>query len=187
MIKVSPLQNGNNVLSYLSQTSWHYDNAVTADYEINNTTAVLFLSLRFHSCKPEYIHKRINKLKPYKLRVLLVHVDVPNYNKTLRELFNTVPLTMVLAFTTEECSRYIQGFNLSGTRSIKAIRRKENDHSTFLRSFPKVNKSDVIQVFERYETLESFFEKSEGEIEVTQGFGKIKAQTITRYLDMEFK
>lgn len=187
MIKVSPLQNGNNVLTYLSQTSWHYDNAITPDYEINNTVGVLFLSLRFHSCKPEYIHKRVRRLKPYKLGILLIHVDVPNYSSTIRELFNTTPLTMLLGFSTEECSRYIQGLNLSAGRSINAIRRKENDQMAFLSSFPKINKDNVKRVIEEFGTLENFFGKSEDEIEQVRGFGRTKAQSIVRYLNMDFK
>lgn len=185
MIKVSPVQTGNNVLNYLSQTTWHYDNAISADYEINSTIGVLFLSLRFHSCKPEYIHRRINRLWPYKLQVLLVHVDVQNYSKSIRELFGTVSLTMVLGFSTEECSRYLQGLNLSN-RSVNAIRRKDADPETFLNSFPRINKTDVQKIVEKHSTLEQFFRDAE-KAESIQGIGKTKAQNILKYLNMEFR
>ncbi|CAD25852.1 ERCC1-LIKE DNA EXCISION REPAIR PROTEIN [Encephalitozoon cuniculi GB-M1] len=187
MIKVSPLQKGNSVLGYLSNTSWHYDNSITPDYEINSSVALLFLSLRFHSCKPEYIHKRISKLKPYKTRVLLVHVDIPNYSKMIRELFETTSLTMVLGFSVEECSRYIQGFNIAGRRSIDVIRRGSCDGEGFLCTFPKVNKSDAQQILGDCGTLQRFFGRSSGEMERIQGLGKSKAEEIIKYLNMQFE
>ncbi|AFN83937.1 Ercc1-like DNA excision repair protein [Encephalitozoon romaleae SJ-2008] len=187
MIKVSPLQKGNSVLDYLSNATWHYDNSITPDYEVNGSVALLFLSLRFHSCKPEYIYKRINKLKPYKVRVLLVHVDVPNYSKMIRELFRTVSLTMVLGFSVEECSRYIQGFDAAGRRSIDIIRRGSRDEEGFLCSFPKVNKSDVQQILKDCGTLQKFFGKSSEEMERIQGLGKSKAEEIIKYLNMQFE
>jgi DNA excision repair protein ERCC-1 len=185
MIKVSPLQKGNNVLSYLSQSSWQYDDSITPDYEINHTTAILFLSLRFHSCKPEYIHKRVRKLKPYKLRILLVQVDVPAYAKALQELYSTTTMTVVLGFSYEECSRYIQGFNLSSSRPIDGIRRKENDSNAFLSCFPKINKSDIAQVNRSCETLEAFLVRED--MTRIPGFGKAKAEEISRYLNMPFR
>lgn len=185
MIKVSPLQRGNSVLNYLSQTLWHYEDGMTADYEVNGTTGILFLSLRFHSCKPEYIHKRIRRLKAYKLQVLLVHVDVANYNRTVRELLNSVLLTMVLGFSNEECSRYIQGFNVG--QSINAIRRRENDQQGFLGRFPLVNKTDVGEVMSRYGSVGEFLLSGSAEMEKIKGFGKAKAESISRYVWMGFK
>ncbi|ADM12453.1 Ercc1-like DNA excision repair protein [Encephalitozoon intestinalis ATCC 50506] len=187
MIKVSPLQKGNNVLNYLSNASWHYDNSITPDYEINRSTALLFLSLRFHSCKPEYIHKRINKLKPYKVKVLLVHVDIPNYSKTIQELFDTTSLTMVLGFSIDECSRYIRGFDEAGKRSIEAIRRGSHDEEGFLTAFPKVNKSNAQQILKYNGTLLRFFGKSSEEMEKIPGLGKTKSEDIIKYLNMQFE
>jgi DNA excision repair protein ERCC-1 len=184
MIKVSPLQKGNNVLSCLSQSSWYYDDSITPDYEINHTTAVLFLSLRFHSCKPEYIHKRIRRLKPYRLRILLVQVDVPSYSKTLQELHGSTSLTMLLGFSYEECSRYIQGFN--STRSIESIRRKEGDTSAFLGCFPRINKRDIAQIYRSFDTLESFLGRPE-EMTRIPGFGKAKVEGISKYLSLPFR
>lgn len=186
-MKVSPLQKGNGVLGYLSGVPWHYDGSITPDYEISGSVGLLFLSLRFHSCKPEYIHKRINGLKAYKSRVLLVHVDIPNYGKAVRELFDTTPLTMVLGFSVEECSRYIMGFHLAGRRSVEVIRRGTGDSEGFLCKFPLVNKSDAKQILGECGTLVGFLARPGKEMERIQGVGRAKAEEIGKYLDMRFE
>ncbi|KAH9411454.1 DNA repair protein Ercc1 (rad10/Swi10) [Ordospora pajunii] len=187
MIKVSPVQKGNALLEYLSNASWHYDNAITPDYEVNSSVGILFLSLRFHVCKPEYIQKRVRAMRPYKVRALLVYVDIPNYGPIIRELFDSVPLTMVLGFSIEECSRYVRGFEMAGGRSVDAIRRGQNDTEGFLQRIPKINKTDAQQIACKCGTLLGFISKTPGEMEEIAGIGKLKAEEISRFLDMRFE
>lgn len=187
MIKVSLLQRGNKLLEFLKTASWSYDSACNADYEINFSTLVLFLSLKFHSAKPEYIQKRIFKLKQAKLRVLIVLIDTPNYNSTLQELLDSVPLTVILCRTYEECSKYIRGLDICTKRSSDILRRKESNTDTFLESFPKINKNDVVNLKSAFNNIHQLFRTTEKDLSNVFGFSKVKAKSFLEIAKKPFK
>jgi DNA excision repair protein ERCC-1 len=55
---------------------WEYGD-ILPDYEVGQTSCVVFLSLKYHRLKPEYIFERIKSIKyQYILRVILCIVDV---------------------------------------------------------------------------------------------------------------
>lgn len=187
MIKVAPLQRGNKLIEYLSSTVWQFDSSCSADYEINFSTLILFLSLKFHSAKPEYIHKRLAKLKQAKLRVLMVLIDTPSFNTTLQELFRTIPITIILCKTYEECSKYIKGFDLCSKRGSEVLKKRESTVDAFLQSFSKINKTDSITLQRKYRTLKDLFDANEKDLSNVIGIGKIKAQQLKSYLFKSFK
>ena len=68
-------QRGNQLLKSISNVPWEYEENIIPDYVMGRTTCALFLSLRYHSLKPNYINDRLKTLgKLYDLRVLLVLV-----------------------------------------------------------------------------------------------------------------
>lgn len=187
MIKVALLQRGNKLLEYLSTLSWSFDSSCNADYEINFTTLVLFLSLRFHSAKPEYIYKRIFKLKQSKLKVLLVLLDTPNYNATLQELFKSIPIPIIPCKSYEECAKYVKGFDISSKRSSGVLRRKDSTLENFLEAFPKLNKTDAITLQKAFPSLQDLFNSSEQRLSNVFGFSKIKSQSFLEMLKKPFR
>lgn len=187
MIKIAMAQRGNKVIEYLGSTTWHYDASCSADYEINFSTLVLFLSLKFHAAKPEYIHRRIAKLKEARVRVLLVIIDTPNYNTTLQELFRTIQITIVLCRTYEECAKYIRGFEICTKRGSEVLRRKESTVEAFLKTFGKINKTDAVSLQGQFTTLREMFRAGEAELSAVQGIGKTKAQQLKSHLNKPFK
>ncbi|KAF9765078.1 Mating-type switching protein swi10 [Nosema granulosis] len=187
MIKINSLQKGNNLISHLSFSTFVYEDKLSTDYEINGSISVLFLSLRFHCCKPEYIYKRINKLKPYKVSILLLLVDSDNYSSTLLELHERVRITIIVAFSNEECARYLRGFDINANRSINLIRKKDSDHETFLTSFKKLNKNDVEGILNNYTSLKEAFEDVDKNMKFIGGVGEIKSSVLKKYYEMDFK
>lgn len=187
MIKVAMLQRGNKLLEYLSTLSWGFDASCSADYEINFSTLALFLSLKFHSAKPEYIQKRLSKLRPAKLRVLIVLIDTPSYNTTLQELFRTISIPIVLCKSYEECAKYIKGFDICSKRSSDVLRRKDSTLENFLEAFPKINKTDAANLQKAYFSLQDLFKSQENKLSNVFGFGKAKSQTFFEILKTPFK
>lgn len=187
MIKVSDRQRGNGLLTYLNAAIWTYDSRITADYEINHTTSILFLSLKFHACKPEYVYKRVNKMRRSALNVLLVLIDMPNYNLLLRELYSSVPLAMVLCRSNEECSLYLRGFDVANRRSADVLRRRESGALSFLESFPSINKADSRSIVSAVDTLQDLIRLDEGSLADIPGIGRVKAAGIKACLKMPFK
>ncbi|KAL6121933.1 swi10 [Nucleospora cyclopteri] len=186
MIKVSSLQNGNALLQFLSKTLWFYDESLTCDYEINNSTAILFLSLKFYASKPEYIFKRINKIKDYRVKLLLLQIDTPQFNKSLREVYRMVPLTVVLCQNSEEAARYIRGFDIAEKRSIDILRNKESSINGFLNEIPKIKTSDISVLKTKFNNLQELIRASASEIADCYGIGMKKAEEIRKYFKMKF-
>ncbi|WUR04084.1 Ercc1-like DNA excision repair protein [Vairimorpha necatrix] len=187
MIKINKKQYANNVISYLTDSSYSFIEDISTDYEINNTISVLFLSLRFHCTKPEYIYKRLNKLKPYKLSIVLLYVDSENFSSTLLELYDKLDATIILGFSNEECARYLKGLDINQNRSINVIRRKEESYETFLTSWPKINTTDSACILKNYHNLKDFFNNLEKDVKNISGIGNTKTSLLKKYYDMNFK
>lgn len=186
MIKVAMCQRGNKLLEFLTTTSFSFDSSVNGDYEVG-TTSLLFLSLKFHATKPEYIHKRIAKWKNSKLRIIMVYVDVHNYHKILEELFATLSITIVVCKNYEECSKYLRGFDICCRRSSQVLRKKESTVDNFLEAFPKMNKTNSEIIQGKFNTLQDFISCDTNSLSVLFGIGTEKARSISSYFKKPFK
>lgn len=88
---------GNPILKSITNVPWEFDDSIIPDYVVGTTAGILFLSLRYHTLNPDYIHNRLKELgKRFELRVLLVQVDTKvrpsNYDdlNILIELFHFI-------------------------------------------------------------------------------------------------
>lgn len=76
-VLVSNKQRGNPLLKSIGEVPYEFDDIVP-DYQVGETTCVLYLSLKYHNLNPDYIHGRLKKLgHMFELRILLVEVDIP--------------------------------------------------------------------------------------------------------------
>ncbi len=187
MIYVSDTQRGNELLNYLSVSSWVYSSTILADYEINYTTSILFLSLKYFVAKPEYIYERISKIHPKQVNVLLILLDVPNFNLSLRELFKNTQMTCILCRSYQECSYYIKGFSKATNKSFEKIRKKNKGIDAFIESIAKINKTDCINLKTMFSNLQDIFKASKEELSKVPGLGTTKSEMIMKYFTMPFK
>lgn len=164
-IKVAPSQKGNPLLSspQMKLMSWSYSSEILSDYYISATAQILFLSLKYHRLRPEYVWRRIEKLKgsatgrssaDSTLRVLLVVVDIDAPQEALRHLLGVCvkhDLSMVVAWLFEEAGNYIAYLKhneMARARvggSIQGIKRGDYNLTVVesLTTVRAVNKTDV--------------------------------------------
>ena len=149
-------QRGNPVLRHLKQTFEFKD--IVPDYQIEKT-GILYLSLRYHQLHPEYVFTRSRKLGlGFKLRILLILVDIDNPNICLKELNRVCidhELTLILSWTEEEAARYIDHFTTLQFAPPDAIQTKvdQNDFSKLthaLTEVKSVNKTDVMTLVSHF-------------------------------------
>lgn len=99
------------MLRHLRNVRWQFADIVP-DYQAGTSTAVLFLSLRFHLLKPEYVYGRIRALqRAYRLTVLLCHVDTDAATEPLAAVTRAAigsDCTLICAWSAQECARYIE-------------------------------------------------------------------------------
>ena len=194
-IVINECQKGNPVIDLLNKVSWHYSASIVPDYEVGNTTSVLFLSLKFHKLHPKYIYERIRALgKQYKLRIILVLVDLKNPELTLRELTRvSVPLDVcvIVSWGVEEAARYLETFKMFETRSASSIREKPaaNDIQqvqSILTSIPKINKTDALNLVMAFDSFKDVVCAQEEELRGLPGFGEAKVQNFLAAMNDPF-
>ncbi|KAK5202670.1 ssDNA endonuclease and repair protein rad10 [Exophiala xenobiotica] len=124
-ILVSTQQKGNAILNHVKSLPWEYSD-IPCDYVLGATTCALFLSLKYHPLRPDYIYSRIRQLgKLYNLRILLTMVDITNHEEVLKELSKTSMinnLTLILSWSSQEAGRYFELFKSYEHASPASIR-----------------------------------------------------------------
>lgn len=114
---------------------WEYSDDIVPDYVMGRTTCALFLSLRYHILKPDYIYNRVKALgKLYELRILLLQIDVKDPHAALKQLTKmclVADITLMLAWSTEEAGKLIETYKIFENKPPDLIMEKSagDDHS----------------------------------------------------------
>ncbi|CRL04717.1 CLUMA_CG017777, isoform A [Clunio marinus] len=194
-VQVNPKQRGNPILKSITNIPWEYNDKIKPDYVVGKSACVLFLSLRYHNLKPDYIHERLKELgKDYELRVLLVHVDIKESQNALKHLTRIcllADLTLMLAWSPEEAGKIIETYKLFEKRGPDFIMEKsENDDYqkviNALTSIKSVNKTDAMTLLTNFGTLENLIQASENKLNSCPGLGVRKAQKISKVFNETF-
>ena len=86
-IHVSSRQKGNPVLKHIRNVPWEFVEGLAADYLLGQSCVALFLSVRYFTLQPNYIHDRLKALgSGHRIRILLVLVDVKDPHHALNQL-----------------------------------------------------------------------------------------------------
>lgn len=198
-IQVSSRQRGNPILKSIRSVSWEFVENLAPDYTMGNKACAFYLSVRYHSLNPNYIHERLKQLSsdggPYELRVLLVHVDVKEPHHALRQLMRIAilaQLTLMLAWSQEEAGRILETYKLYEGKPPEMIMEKSNPdpHSKLvdaLTTIKSVNKTDAATLLNIFGTLEGIVQATMEELTLCPGFGPHKAQRLYKALHESFK
>lgn len=195
-IQVSAKQRGNPLLKCIRSVPWEFDDKVVPDFVIGHRCCVMFLSIRYHTLNPNYIHDRLKELgKAFELRVLLVHVDVKEPHHALKQLMRICILsemTLMLAWSTEEAAKIIETYKTSENRPPDLIMEKNNPdpHSKLveaLTSVKSVNKTDAGTLIDAFGTMEDIVGATIEDMAMCPGFGPQKAQRLHKVLHENFK
>ena len=205
-IQVSRSQAGNPLLEYL--TFYQTNSKIKdVDYVINSKCVALFLSLRYHKLHPEYIYNKLKKISynhEDTLRVLLVYVDIEDFQDTVRELdklclFNK--LTLILAWTNEQCANYLQNLKYvekeASKRIIQGSRTKDEDvlanDGKYLErvvntvsSVKSVSQSDAKSLLVAFGSVRGIVEADADQLSGIQGLGQLKVDRLLRAFNGSF-
>lgn len=203
-VQVAQSQKGNPLLEspLMKITPWSFNGQVLLDYYINATIQVLFLSLKYHKLRPEYVWRRIEKLKggtsstdvdinDEALRVLLVVVDIDSPQDALRSLLVIClknDLTLVIAWSFEEAGNYIAYLKLNEMARSKVVSSiqgtKKGDYNSHivetLTTVRAVNKTDVANLLANCKSFKQVVLASTNEdgLKHIPGLGDRKVQNL---------
>lgn len=184
--------------SKMNYTPWKFDNSIIFDYFISPKIQFLFLSLKYHKLRPEYIWEKIKKTnigitskanENKILKILLILVDIESPQSLLNQLSLMCiknNFATILAWSFEEAGNYIvfakQNDN-SPHISRESIRGfKSNDYnSSLIDSFTSINlinKTDVSNLLATFGSVKNIVlkicDENIKEMEFINGFGKKK-------------
>jgi len=184
-ILVNPKQKGNPILRYVRSVPLEFatDAGMIADYLISQTTAVLYISIKYHKLNPEYLITRIEALKrSHRLRLVLVQVDdVDCENALLRiqTLCVANSFTVICSFSEEESARYLETYKFNEKKSSEDIEEKKTvDHiSRAIDAITKVrsvNKSDAKNLLRNFKSVGEIMQASMEDFALCAGIGEKK-------------
>lgn len=180
------LQKGNPVLLNIRNIAWEYSDIIP-DFQVGETSCILYLSLKYHRLHPEYIFRRIEQLgNRYLLRVLLIFVDVTDNQTFIRELTKLTMdnnITIIISWSVEESGRYIETFKSYENKPPDLIKEKiDNDYysklTDFLTQVKSVNKTDVLTLISNYGTVKRIVQATPTSLVSCSGFGDQKANRL---------
>lgn len=198
-IQVSSRQRGNPILKSIRAVPWEFVDGLVPDYTMGPKTCAFYLSIRYHTLNPNYIHERLKQIcsdgGSFELRILLLQVDVKEPHHALRQLMRIgilAELTIMLAWSHEEAGRILETYKQFEGKPPDMIMEKSNPdpHSKLvdaLTSIKSVNKTDAVTLINAFGTLKGIVEATIEELTLCPGFGPQKAQRLHKALHETFK
>uniref|UniRef100_A0A7S4I2N4 ERCC1-like central domain-containing protein n=1 Tax=Odontella aurita TaxID=265563 RepID=A0A7S4I2N4_9STRA len=186
VLHVSNRQRGNPLLRLIRNVPWAHANIIP-DYLLGTNRCALFLSVKYHNLHPNYVHRRISELgKDFDLRVLLVKVDVEDNAATLLYLNKLAvinDLTLILAWSDDECARYLETYKAFEGKDASSIQKREQTTyadrvSDVLCTVRSVNKTDAAQLVGQFGSLRALVGASADELSLCPGIGAKKVRRL---------
>ena len=186
VLLVSTKQRGNGVLRFIRNVPYTYTNIVP-DYIMGPNRCALFLSFKYHNLHPNYIHRRIAELKgDYDLRVLLCLVDVQDNASILLHLNNICvvnQLSLTLAWSEEECARYLETFKAFEGKDASLIQKKKevtymDQVCDVLGCVRSVNKTDSSQLLMQFGNMKNLATSKMEDLRSCPGIGEKKVRRL---------
>ncbi|KAI8999445.1 restriction endonuclease type II-like protein [Gaertneriomyces semiglobifer] len=185
---------GNPVLNFIKNVRWSWGD-ILPDYQVGQTSCVVYLSLKYHRLHPDHVYNRIKPLThQYLLRVLLCLVDVDDYHSCVRGLTRACVynnFTIILAWSQEEAARYLETFKAYEHKPPDLIKeRVDNDYSSkltdALTNIKSVNKTDVWTLASAFGSLQKIMSATAEELSDCPGFGEQKIRRLQEAFTQPF-
>lgn len=186
VLYVSTKQRGNGILKHIRNVPFAFSRMVP-DYVMNTSRCALFLSCKYHSLYPNYIHRRIAELKTdFVLRILLVLVDVEDNENTLlflNKLAVVNNMTLILAWSEEEAARYLETYKAFDGKDASSIQRREQTNfvdqvADVLTAAKGINKTDSATLLSQFSSLKAVIAATEDELSLVSGMGPVKIRRL---------
>lgn len=206
-IIVSKSQRGNLLLNHLD--AYRFEAPLTPDY-IVGSASVWFISLRYYSLHPEYLHERYRKAglspgipstPPTAPSILLVLVDVDDPTPLLKTLSPDAArhgVTTVLAWSAREAADYLSLLRTSRSSQTSRLLRDPMAASTAsystrldttLTRIPTVSKTNAFALRARYRLLYNLAADPAlpGHLLVMPGIGERRRAALLHALNGDFR
>ena len=180
-------QRKNPVLQHIKFVKKEFQDTLVADYAVGASVGVIWLSIKYHLLKPNYVRRRLAEIRGhYQLSILLLMVDEERSDaviESLTLLCVSESVTVVCCWSNEEGARYLETFKVYEKKSAKMIQANvEGTYASqlteFLTSIRSVTKRDVLTLITTFGTLKNIMQASLLQLSLCPGLGPTKCQNI---------
>jgi DNA excision repair protein ERCC-1 len=192
----APRQRDNPMLRHIRHVRVAFDSDIIPDFVCGPTTAVIYLSLQYHNLHPKYVYVRVREIgRAYRLRILLVLVDVDDHRRPVHELTKLSlihDLTLICADSEREAARYCETFRSYDGKTADSIQERVGEDYTSkltaaLCSVRGVNKTDTATLAFTFGALKNLAGASEEELRRCPGMGERKVARLYAALNQPFR
>ncbi|GAW79576.1 ERCC1 nucleotide excision repair protein [Plasmodium gonderi] len=183
---ISPRQKLNPVLKKINRVRYKFSNIIP-DFLIGKNNACLFISMKYHRLRSNYLKARIETLEnKYNNRILLCLVDIENIENSLGEInqlafcFN---MTLILCWSAEECARVIEDFKIyekkvSYIKNNKLTSTHEEKIHELLKKIRCINSSDCATITNKFKNFKNIVNAKKDDLINCPGLGNKKIQSL---------
>lgn len=197
---VHPLQKENPLLRHVHHVKFDIvaeAKDMLCDYlcGASATVAVLYISLKYHVLKPQYLEMRMREMGDgYKVRILLCRCDMDECTDTLlalNKLAFTRNFTLILAWSNEEAARYLESFHIYEGKSAASIQEKvENEYMPLavkaFTTIKPINRTDVSTLLNNFGSIADICQAEENQLVLCPGLGDKKVRRLYDVLHTPF-
>ncbi|OAG30645.1 DNA excision repair protein ERCC-1 [Nematocida sp. ERTm5] len=212
-MRVSELQKGNILITHIKRVSIEYKYTVF-DYEPGEYFGVLHITLHLHINSPQYIFNRIERIKDTKstrvpIILLLINQDITTLSTSsvftkLQIDCMSLNIRIIPAYTPVECAKYIENMHLyknelvhlrNYQRTLNQAKRELSDKLStdesirkllFIRSIPKITKSDGIILLSTRTISGVLNDSIMYKLSHEKGIGKLKESSVRDFFMQKF-
>ncbi|CZT98046.1 hypothetical protein PFAG_00177 [Plasmodium falciparum Santa Lucia] len=184
---ISLRQKLNPVIKKIKRVRYKFNNIIP-DFLVGKNNACLFISMKYHRLRSNYLKARIETLSnKYNNRILLCLVDMENIENSLGEInqlsfsFN---MTLILCWSNEECARVIEDFRIYEKKISYIIKKKisssnqEEKIHELLKKIRCIHTTDCITLTTKFKNFKNIIQAKKEDLISCSGLGIKKIQAL---------
>lgn len=182
---ISNRQKMNPVVKKINRVRYKFKNIVP-DFLIGKNNACIFISMKYHRLKPNYLKARIKTLQnKYTNRILLCLIDIDNIDNVLGEINQYAffsNCTLILCWSLEECARVLEDFKINEKKfhSIKNKIYSKHDEkiSEVLKKIRCMNSNDALTLMKKFGNFKNIVQANKNDLIDCPGLGNKKISAL---------
>ncbi|CRG95440.1 ERCC1 nucleotide excision repair protein, putative [Plasmodium gallinaceum] len=182
---ISHRQKLNPLIKKINRVRYKFNNIIP-DFLIGKNNACLFISMKYHRLRSNYLKARIETLSnKYNNRILLCLVDIDNIDNSLGEINQLafcLNMTLILCWSNEECARVIEDFKIY-EKKISYLKNKvssKQDEKIFelLKKIRCINSTDCVTLIKKFKNFKNIIKAKKDELINCSGLGNKKINAL---------
>ena len=186
-VSVSLNQSDNAILAHILQVPHNIVDDIAVDFSPNSATGILFLSMSYHRLHPEYIENKFEGYYSYKLKILLIKLDVADYSGTLKDLYTMATqykFKCMVGANDQECGLVVETLAIYANKPADFLLPRTlnddylNNVQTTLTSIKGINKSDALTLISKFKSIKRLSKATQAELADCPGIADTKVSRI---------